>query len=586
MSDFIYSKKSIKPNILTQAIQKIYFNNPPKVQEYHGEWGSLAISENIYKGFQPLETKEHIVVVIGGPLLTFDENRFIGEKPLSNTGTELLYHRWLNNDVKWEEDLTGPFVVLILNKQTGDIFCVTDLMSYIPVFEFQSEDNIMLGTHVDALAEVSRQKGNIDLVSCVDFILSGIVTFPYTLYQNIRQINPGSQHRIMSNTTKLISEYYWLPKEEYKYNSIKEASKKLQSAIENYVETILINTNNIAQFISGGEDSRVLTALLAKAPGHNAFIFLDQMNREGKVAKKAAEAYGANFQLFLRNKLHYLDILPACSKLVGSGSEYIHGHTFGFHEKCNLNGYDAVFGGLFSDALLKGSRIRKIRGSKRFPFIPHIKSKYSPDQRIKNNAFKDEVLNEVVKRRREHLNFIKKIRPESAEEWFELWPSSMNLNFPNNHANRRLFRSYEPFMDSSVVKISASVPQNWKMNRKLFLSFAKPYLKQTKWLFHSEGRLPYFPWYINSFVQFFFWLYQKVGEKIGLIKGNQGPWADWSSLMDSPEWKEKVLEYGENIEPIADIITEDNITDLYNNKDLNYLQKINLIQLLFTIKVR
>ena len=220
-----------------------------------------------------------------------------------------------------------------------------------------------------------------------------------------------------------------------------------------------------------------------------------------------------------------------------------------FHKSCKLNEYSAVFGGLFSDALLKGARIKKIRGSSRFPFLPDIKNKnYSAGNSIKSNLFSIDVLEELTKRRRDHLNYIKSFRNESADEWFELWPSSMNMNIPNLHANRRLFRSYEPFMANDIVKLSASVPQSWKLNRRLFHKAVKPFLKPTKWLLHGDGWLPYYPWYINSFIQFVFWGGRHVGKRIGLIRGNQGPWGEWSVILNSREWEQYLQEYSKGFE--------------------------------------
>src|SRR5699024_6206260 len=161
----------------------------------------------------------------------------------------------------------------------------------------------------------------------------------------------------------------------------------------------------------------------------------------GRLAQQAAQAYGANFNLATRNKLHYLDILPPCARMVGDGSQYFHAHTFGFHKSCQLHAYQAVFGGLFADALLKGARIKKYGASGRFPFLPQIK-KHNPTSSnpLKSSIFTGDVLTEVAKRQKSHLNVIKGFRKRSAEEWFALWPSSMNMNIPNWHANRRLFR--------------------------------------------------------------------------------------------------------------------------------------------------
>lgn len=583
MSDFLYSNKRIKPGKLTTEIHKIYHDENPSVKEFHGKWGSLAVSHNLYNGYQPYETEDYIFVVVGGPILYFRDNDFI-EDDNSNAGTIEIYNLWKKGRVKWDEDLSGPFSIIIINKQTLDLQFITDLMSFIPVYVYQDSTNTILSTHVDALASVSNQKMNYDTISCADFILHGVVTFPYTLYKGVYQVKPASVHQVINKSNELKSNAYWIPKEEYKYSALKNAADDLEKSLRKYINSITSQVSNIAQFISGGEDSRVLSSLLQHYP-RDAFIFLDQMNREGKIAEKAANTYGANFKQGTRSKTHYIKILPNCSDLVGSGSQYHHAHTFGFHKSCNLNKYSAVFGGLFSDALLKGIRIKKIHHSDRLPLIPDIKNrKYSIEIDTDNNIFNKEILKELSNRRKAHLNYVKKFRNESAEEWFELWPSSMNMNIPNIHANRRLFRSYEPFMANDVVKISASVPQKWKLNRRLFHKATKHLLKPTKWLFHSDGRLPYFPWHINSILKFTYKVYSKAGKKTGIIKGNQGPWAEWKKVVNSKEWDKAILENSKGFQKISSIFKEKDIEKLLQDDNIFFLQRVNLMQILYQIR--
>ncbi|MFS0674966.1 asparagine synthase-related protein [Ornithinibacillus sp. 179-J 7C1 HS] len=581
MSDFLFSNKQVENGKLTKDIQAIYDKNPPFVQEYHGEWGSLATSRNIYRAFQPLETENHLVVVIGGPVLTFQSNDFLTIQENSTKGTKAIYDRWLEQSIKWDEDLDGPYVVLIIDKINGELLCVTDIMAYIPVFHYQNEEGCFLGTHIDALAVAAGQTDNPDLVSHVDFILHSVVTFPYTAYKGIFQLAPSSEHVVKE--ADLQSTPYWSPEEKNPYTSLKEAAKDIDKALTTYVDRITEGMDTIGQFISGGEDSRLLSALLPKKAKREAFIFLDNLNREGKVAEKAADAYGANLKLATRDKLHYLDILPACVNMVGNGAQYFHAHTFGFHESCHLNDFEAVFGGLFSDALLKGARIKKVRGTKRFPFLPQIKNtSYSAGAEIRKPEFNKEILEKLTKRRQLHLEKVKQFRDDSADEWFEMWPVSMNMNIPNLHVNRRLFRSYEPFMTNDIVKISAAVPQEWKLNRKLFHKASKRRLRPTKWLAHSDGRLPYFPWYINSVIQFCYFVYEKIGRKAGFVKGNQGPWGEWDVVMNSKEWQESVKKYATGADGLSEVFMSSDIKLLFEKSSLNYVQRINLLQTLYS----
>ncbi|WP_368503159.1 hypothetical protein AB3N04_12930 [Alkalihalophilus sp. As8PL] len=581
MSDFIYSKRKIEKEILSKEIIKIYPDTRLETIEFHGEWGSLAVSHNLYHGFQPYETEEHICVVLGGPLLCFKDKPFINSGS-KNMGTKAIYQYMLEGKMKWGEDLSGPFAVLLINKTTSVVECVTDLMSFIPIYTYKGTDNIMLSSHVDVLAKASSQERNIDAVSEVDFILHGIVTYPYTSYKSLRQVAPASRHTVSGNDFELMTNSYWLPEEKSTYDSINQAATDLRNGLQTYVHSIADELDHVAHFISGGEDSRTLSGLLPKKATRDAFIFLDHMNREGRVAKKAAKAYGSSFNLSTRSKLHYLEILPTCTGLVGKGSQYTHAHTFGFHKSCKLDEYPAVFGGLFSDALLKGARIKKLRGSGRFPFMPQIKrSNYSAASQVENPVFQSEVLEELTKRRQAHLGYVKSFRMESAEEWFELWPSSMNVNIPNIHVNRRLFRSYEPFMSKDVVKISASVPQSWKLNRRLFHKAAKPLLKPTKWLLHGEGRLPYLPWTTNMVIQFVVWFYRQVGKRVGFIKGNQGPWGEWDAVRSSREWNKAIEDYADRFKILSGVIKEKDLKRLFEGEYLSNNQKVNLLQSLY-----
>jgi len=584
MSDFIFSNKKIDKGILNKNIKQIYHKDSPSVNEYHGNWGSLSVSDNLYNGFQPYETAKHICIVIGGPVLTFRSNNFLTSKNLDekNTGSKAIYERWLSGGMVWERDLSGPFAMLIVDKIIGQITFVTDMMSFIPIYLFKDSSSLMVSTHVDALAKSSNQQNNIDEISKVDFILHGSITFPFTDYELIKQVKPASVYYTGVEEDEVKSLTYWTPKEKVQYESIEQAASELRGALDRYIKFVTKDMTHIAQFISGGEDSRLLSSLLPKKIKRDSFAFLEEMNIEGKIAYKTAEAYGASFNLAKRSKTHYLDVLPACSDLVGSGSQFLNVHTMGFHKSCKLNQYVAVFGGLFSDALLKGTRIKKVLGQGVFPFLPQIKSKSdSSVSKVKNTFFKPEVIHELDKRKKQHFEYVAQYRPESVAEWVELWPISMNSNSPNLHGNRRLFRTYEPFLANEVIKISASVPQNWKLNRKLFYKTARPLFKSTKWLINSDGRWSYFPWYVNSIPQFLMWVYQQAGRKSGLVKTNHGSWADWNVVMKSKKWQATTKRYIKGLNEIESVFKQNEFPNVFESKTLTKKQKLNLLQVLY-----
>lgn len=580
MSDYIFSSRPQPASLLTNKITSIYKESAPKVLECHGDWGSLAVSQQHYNGFLPFENSQHICVVLGAPVFYFSDNDFLLSEN-SHTATEKIYQRWVvEQQMRWDEDLSGPFTVLLIDKHLKEVSVVTDLMTFIPVYTYQQDNQVWLGTHVDALAKACSEQKNLDDVSLADFILNDVVTFPFTVYKNIKQLKPGTTYQWQANKCSPTELTYWLPKENFNFKDIDQAATQLRSGIQRYVNTVTENMPQLAQFISAGEDSRSLSGMLPQEKTRNAYIFLDHMNREGVIAKKVADIYQAHFTAGYRSKTHYLDILPEAGSLVGAGHQYTHAHSLGFDKKYKLAEYSAVFGGFLSDTLLKGHHVAKPRGSGRFPFLPQVQVNQSPvGKRFKNlsGCINDVVINEIKKRQNEHLEFVKCLRPNSYQEWFNIYPLSMHNDMPNLYSTRRLFKSYEPFMCTEAVKVAASVATPWKLNRRLFNRAMKPFLKPSKWVLHADGRLPYFGYITNMPLQFSIWFYRHLATRLGLIKGNQGPWGDWGNVFSSEQWDSQLQELSQQHQ--LTFFTRD-MLELARSNQLNSSQKTNLMQVL------
>jgi hypothetical protein len=156
----------------------------------------------------------------------------------------------------------------------------------------------------------------------------------------------------------------------------------------------------------------------------------------------------------------------------------------------------------------------------------------------------------------------------------------MDNMLPHFNGNRRLFRSYEPFMSSVVIKSSSESPQSWKLNRLLFQKMAKPLLQKSKHLAHADGWLPYYPWYINFFVYGPVWFWRYMGYKFKFITGNQGPWNDWDLSLKSQAWDSATKAFSEN-SSIPKHTFNMPIAELFGGGSLSAKQKVNLLQALY-----
>jgi len=584
MSDFVFSKQRRPAGFLAVTLQGIYHDDTPETSEFHGAWGSLAVTRSLYNGFAPIETDDTLCVIIGGPVLTFADNQFLaGGDP--TRGTRLVMDRWRSSEgIKWEEDLSGPFVALRLDKVQRKIEVVTDLLSFIPLFQSDGQEGTVLGTHVDVVAKVAKCDKIRDPVSIADFILRGVVTYPYTFYPGVKQASPASVNQWALNdyAYQFQSRPYWQPFEENPYGSLIEAADALREGLQAYVNSVADGMDRVATFLTGGEDTRVLLGMIPERCERDAFIFLDSMNREGRIAQSCAAAYGANFKMFRRDGMHYLDILPKSADLTGTGTEYVHLHTYGFHKSAGLKHHKAVFGGYLSDTLLKAHHVRRVRVSRRLPFSPYIKTRDQTRPSFEHCEFLSTVvLEELNKRIDTHEQLVRTFRSDdSAQEWSNIWPVSMHKTIPNLHGNRRLFPSYEPYMAGCAVRIAAAVPQFWKLNRRLFHRMAKPILKPTRHLLHAEGFFPYHPWYINNFARYGTWIRHQMNRSLDRTKADYGPWTNWRAISESPEWKDAIDSRVESA-VLPDGLFTVSLRALFEGQLLNWPRQRNLMQVLY-----
>lgn len=578
MSDFLFSSSYLAPSFSSRALQSIYLEDPPPVTEFHGEWGTLAVTAAPYNGFAPVDTQSHLCVVIGAPVLYFHDNRFlVGDD--DQAGSRAILERWQSGEADWAEDLSGPFAIIIVDKLASRIICITDLMMFLPVYRYRRESRLALGTHPDALARICGLGEERDEASLVDFILHHVVTYPYTLYRGMLQCQPATEHEFQLHNGGVYAfprHPYWVPLESREFRTLCEAADTLRQGVEGYLTRVCEPMQRVAQFLSGGEDSRVVASMLPQRLEQDAFVFLNGPTREEKIAGKVAKVSGASFRPQYREPLHYLDILSQAARLVGSGHQYIHAHTLGFHRQCELSSYEGVFGGYLADALIKAPYARRMPGSKLIKFLPQISFPgETRTQEVKSGLFPKCLLDEVTQRRRMHFEAVREMRPRSAHEWFALWPMTMRSAISNLYSNRRLFRSYEMFTCKEAVKVSAASPTAWKLNRRLFLKAFQCYLKPTRFVLHADGRLPYLPWWGNLPLSAL-WYVRQLAWHTGLQQ-YQGSWADWKAIMASDRWRQFIADLTPEM-LTSPVLGEALAKGALKGSELSRSQKINLVQ--------
>ena len=524
MSDFLFANRPMPAGRLSRLLEKYLGPVTARVEERHGPWGTLAVAVAEHDAGVVEDDGRFVTVLLGEPLAR--EGSASGYATSADWRSRV--HGWLRDgtDEAWDDRLDGPFAALGIDVESGAGLVVSDVFSWIPLFASSIESDeggaIVIGSHVDAVAEAAGRAGAIDPVSAADWLAHFTVVYPYTMYPDVRQLPPGSVRRFGPAGWTGGARTFWAPVERNPYRSLAEAGEALREALKADLRAACAGQSTVGLLLSGGEDSRAVLGALPPGVEIEAFIYSGADNREVRSARRVARAYGARITVGIRQPDHYLDGFARVAPLAGSQQVFLDVHGFGFHRSLGLSSLPVVLGGLSSDALLKGdnlsiARRRVVGGRWSPPRIPLVR----PD-----------LLDAAGERRTEHLRRLSEMRPESAGEWMFLWPFTQRKYAANLHGNRRLFRSHEPFISNPVVRVAAAAPQGWKAERRLFRAAALPLLKPSWWVPHSRNRFPYFGAWPNRLARGPLGLARRVRALAAGERGlHQEPWPVWEQVV-------------------------------------------------------
>ncbi len=261
----------------------------------------LAIIDVTPTGHQPMFNDEGTLsIVYNGECYNFKEERKkleeCGVKFHSSSDTEVvlrLYEKYGDDVV---HHLRGMFAFAIYDKKRKRLFLARDHLGIKPLlyshnaraFVFSSEMKTMLASGL-----VDRK---IDPESLGLLLAYGSVPQPRTIVEGVKMLPPA--HRMVVEDGKVKTERYWKfsdSRVDLKGRTYNELVEMTRNALRESVRLQMVSDVPIGAFLSGGVDSSLLVALMAKESGHKVRTFsvgfsdegcaIDETDDAGRIAK-------------------------------------------------------------------------------------------------------------------------------------------------------------------------------------------------------------------------------------------------------------------------------------------------------------
>ena len=263
--------------------------------------GRLAIVE-IAAGKQPAsDASEQINMVFNGEIYNYRELRHELEQSgihcRTSSESEVMINLYLKLGLDFIGKLNGMFAIAIHDARDNSLHLIRDRMGKKPLWISQLNDGtLFFASEVRALM-LARPDRTLRTDMVAEVMQYGYINAPHSAFNEIGQLPPASL--LTWREGKTTTSTYWVPdfdtKVDISYEDALETTKKL---IEESVARRLISERPLGSFLSGGYDSTIVTAYMAKLMSEKvqtySIGFHSAQFNEAHHAKQVANFLGTN----------------------------------------------------------------------------------------------------------------------------------------------------------------------------------------------------------------------------------------------------------------------------------------------------
>ena len=261
----------------------------------------LAIVE-IADGKQPAsDERNSIHLVFNGEIYNYRELRH--ELELSgiccrdSSESEVIINLYLKHGIGFINKLNGMFAIAINDSRDNSLHLIRDRMGKKPIWITQIQDgSLFFASEVRALLPV-RPDRTLRTEMVAEVMQYGYINSPNSAFNEISQVPPGSYLTWRDGSFEIAN--YWEPDFDTKVSiSYEEALSVTKELIEKAVNRRLISERPLGSFLSGGYDSTIITAYMAKLMREKvqtySIGFHSAQFNEAHHAKQVANFLGTN----------------------------------------------------------------------------------------------------------------------------------------------------------------------------------------------------------------------------------------------------------------------------------------------------
>lgn len=297
-----------------------YFDEKSGIHFGHNR---LSIQDLSFHGHQPFVSDcENYVIVFNGEVYNFKsiktELEKLGYVFISNSDTEVILYSYKEWGIKSIGKFIGMFAFSILDKLQNKLVLVRDRAGVKPLYYYTNQNQFMFSSELKSFHQHPKfQKiQNTDVLPY--FFQFGYIPAPYTIFENCYKLAPGCYLEFNIKKFTYHIQKYWDVNDHFQQKKLIKSENEILDDIENLLDDAIdlrmVADVPIGVFLSGGYDSSLVAAILAKKQGKsiNTFTigFNSQKYNEAEHAKVIAEYLKTNHTEYYMTDKDLMELIP------------------------------------------------------------------------------------------------------------------------------------------------------------------------------------------------------------------------------------------------------------------------------------
>lgn len=259
---------------LREMNELIIHRGPDEDGYFYSDGVGLAMRRlsilDIEHGKQPIFNEDNtICTVFNGEIYNFKKLKKDLESKghifRTNSDTEVIVHLYEEYGKNLVQYLRGMFALAVWDSNKKSLLLARDRLGIKPLFYSIIENNVIFGSEIKCLLASNIVSNEIDLQAVDAFFTYTYIPSPLTIYKDIKKLEPGNL--IIIDSSGVNKEQYWdLDFSKQGNSNTKQYwNKKIESTIYEAVKTHLLSDVPVGAFLSGGVDSSLIVAMMAKS---------------------------------------------------------------------------------------------------------------------------------------------------------------------------------------------------------------------------------------------------------------------------------------------------------------------------------